>query len=83
MNTDLDFLKFKESQFDTLKTNIDKALVYGQLKSLESLAIYIDQMRESLTRLLVINGISDEEDFNKKVIKDDNSDITLSPEPAI
>tara|TARA_R110002153_G_scaffold112131_2_gene254015 strand:+ start:63 stop:299 length:237 start_codon:yes stop_codon:yes gene_type:complete len=65
---DLDFLEFKESQFENLKTRIDKALVYGQLKSLKTLAIYIDNMRESLTRLLVVNGIEDEEDFEDKVV---------------
>tara|TARA_R110000822_G_scaffold163995_3_gene304241 strand:- start:902 stop:1162 length:261 start_codon:yes stop_codon:yes gene_type:complete len=68
MNNDmLDFIKFKKSQFEELKTNIDKSIVFGQLKALENLALYIDNMRESLTRLLVINGIEDEEDFDKKI----------------
>tara|TARA_R110002126_G_scaffold35754_2_gene109604 strand:+ start:1179 stop:1415 length:237 start_codon:yes stop_codon:yes gene_type:complete len=64
---DLDFMHFKENQFEHLKTNIDKALVFGQLKSLKNLALYIENMRESLTRLLVVNGIEDEEDFIDKV----------------
>ena len=66
-NEMLDFIKFKKSQFDELKTNIDKSIVFGQLKALENLALYIDNMRESLTRLLVLNGIEDEEDFDKKI----------------
>ncbi len=67
---DLDFMNFKENQFEHLKTNIDKALVFGQLKALKNLALYIDNMRESLTRLLVVNGIEDEEDFEKQVIEE-------------
>jgi len=65
---DLDFVKFKECQFEHLKTNIDKAQVFGQLKALENLALYIENMRESLTRLLVVNGIEDEDDYQEKVV---------------
>tara|TARA_R110002126_G_scaffold31885_1_gene101992 strand:- start:514 stop:750 length:237 start_codon:yes stop_codon:yes gene_type:complete len=65
---DLDFMNFKENQFEHLKTNIDKAVVYGQLKNLKSLALYIENMRESLTRLLVVNGIEDEDDFDEKIL---------------
>ena len=65
---DLDFMTFKENQFEHLKTRIDKAVVFGQLKSLKPLSLYIDNMRESLTRLLVINGIEDEDDFEDKVV---------------
>ena len=71
---DLDFMKFKKSAFEKLETKIDKALIYGKLQALESLAIYIETMRESYTRLLVVNGIEDEEDFKKKVIIDDSDD---------
>ncbi len=69
-SNDLDFMHFKENQFENLKTNIDKALVFGQLKALKNLALYIDNMRESLTRLLVVNGIEDEEDFEKQIIEE-------------
>ena len=67
-SNDLDFMAFKENQFEHLKTRIDKAVVFGQLKSLKSLALYIENMRESLTRLLVINGIEDDDDFDDKVV---------------
>lgn len=67
---DLEFMHFKENQFENLKTNIDKALVFGQLKALRTIALYIDNMRESLTRLLVINGIEDEDDFEEKVVNE-------------
>tara|TARA_R110002073_G_scaffold251891_1_gene414447 strand:+ start:1185 stop:1424 length:240 start_codon:yes stop_codon:yes gene_type:complete len=63
----LELIKFKESQFETLKTNIDKSIVFGKLKALEDLVLYINNMRESLTRLLVVNGIDDEDDFDKKI----------------
>tara|TARA_R110000868_G_scaffold400263_1_gene674530 strand:- start:713 stop:1015 length:303 start_codon:yes stop_codon:yes gene_type:complete len=64
---DLEFMKFSNNQFETLKTNTDKALVFGKLKALENLALYIDSMRESLTRLLVVNGIEDEEDYEEQI----------------
>tara|TARA_R110002126_G_scaffold231513_1_gene376123 strand:+ start:811 stop:1065 length:255 start_codon:yes stop_codon:yes gene_type:complete len=64
----LELIKFKESQFENLKTNVDKSIVWGKLKALEDLSLYIDQMRESLSRLLVVNGIEDDEDFDKKVL---------------
>ena len=41
---DLDFMKFKKSAFEKLETKIDKALIYGKLQALESLAIYIETM---------------------------------------
>ena len=66
---DLEFMKFSNNQFETLKSNTDKALVFGKLKALESLALYIDSMRESLTRLLVVNGIEDETDYDKQINK--------------
>mgnify|MGYP003652225105 CR=1 FL=1 len=75
---DLDFIKFKENEFEHLKTHIDKAQVFGQLKALENLAIYINSMRESLTRLLVVNGIEDEEDYKDKVV-DFNKSRSASP----
>ena len=65
----LELIKFKESQFEHLKTNVDKSIVFGKLKALEDLVLYINNMRESLTRLLVVNGIDDEDDFDKKIAK--------------
>tara|TARA_R110001592_G_scaffold172679_5_gene411172 strand:- start:636 stop:905 length:270 start_codon:yes stop_codon:yes gene_type:complete len=81
---DLDFLKFKKSAFDKLETKIDKAVIYGKLQALGDLAIYIDTLRESYTRLLVVNGISDDEDFKKKVIiEDSDTDDDLPHIPHI
>ena len=76
---DLDFLKFKKSAFDKLETKIDKAVIYGKLQALGDLAIYIDT-----SRLLVVNGISDDEDFKKKVIiEDSDTDDDLPHIPHI
>ena len=90
---DLEFMKFSNNQFETLKTNTDKALVFGKLKALENLALYIDSMRESLTRLLVVNGIEDDADYEehinptkkedpfKKENYNNNKDRSPSPSP--
>ena len=54
----LDKFKYKKSEFPDLDYEAEK-LVYGKLKMLEDLALYIDTMRESLTRNLVVNGAND------------------------
>ena len=53
-----DFMKTKVDQWENLDTDGEK-YVYGRLKALEELALYIDTMRESLTKLLVVNGAKD------------------------
>tara|TARA_R110000803_G_scaffold182292_1_gene244642 strand:+ start:75 stop:338 length:264 start_codon:yes stop_codon:yes gene_type:complete len=50
--------KFKQSQFEELSFD-DEKILYGRLKMLEDLALYIDQLRESYTRHLVVNGAQD------------------------
>ena len=49
-----DFMKVKLTEWETLDTDGEK-FVYGRLKALEDLALHIEVMRESLTRLLVTN----------------------------
>ena len=53
-----DFMKFKTEEWEKIDTDGEK-FVYGRLKALEELALYIDTMRESLTKLLVVNGCND------------------------
>ena len=48
----------KDDCWETLDTDGEK-IVFGRLKALEELSLYIDLMRESLTRLLVVNGAKD------------------------
>ena len=64
MDEHLKFLAFKENQFEVLKTEQDKALTYGRLKMLEDLAQHIETMRESYTRLMVVNGVADDAQAN-------------------
>ena len=67
----MDFLeqfKYKKSEFPELDYEAEK-IIYGKLKMLEDLAVYIDTMRESLTRHLVVNGANDcetDEDFKDR-----------------
>ena len=68
---------------DWEKLDIDgEKFVYGRLKALEELSLYIDTMRESLTKLLVINGANKcesdndlKERWKKKDIVDDEIKI--------
>lgn len=58
----------KEEQFERLDPTGEK-LAYGQLQILSVLAEMIANMRESLTRQLVVNGANDcetEEDMKKR-----------------
>jgi len=60
--------KFKQSQFETLSFD-DEKILYGRLKMLEDLALYIEQLRQSYTRHLVVNGANDcetEEDLKER-----------------
>tara|TARA_R110000822_G_scaffold165815_1_gene306324 strand:+ start:407 stop:736 length:330 start_codon:yes stop_codon:yes gene_type:complete len=64
----LDKFKYKKSEFPDLDYEAEK-IVYGKLKMLEDLAVYIDTMRESLTRHLVVSGANDcetDEDFKER-----------------
>ena len=57
-----DFMKVKLTEWETLDTD-------GRLKALEDLALHIEVMRESLTRLLVTNtgGVCEtDEDLKKR-----------------
>jgi len=69
----LDFLedmKFRKSEFEELDLTEEK-IVYGRLKALEDLSAYIEQMRLSLTRLLIVNKVKGEteEEIKKEWIK--------------
>ena len=59
-------MQFKENQFELLKSTTDKAIVMGRLEMLKDLAIYIDNLRESYTRLLVVNGM-DEDEYKERL----------------
>lgn len=72
----LDFLedmRFRKSEFEELDLTEEK-IVYGRLKALEDMSVYIEQMRLSLTRLLVVNKVESEteEEIKKEWIKKEN-----------
>ena len=83
----LDFLedmRFRKSEFEELDLTEEK-IVYGRLKALEDLSAYIEQMRLSLTRLLVVNKVEGEteEEIKKEWKKKEKlPDIKEEIEPA-
>tara|TARA_R110001632_G_scaffold45778_2_gene116451 strand:- start:214 stop:570 length:357 start_codon:yes stop_codon:yes gene_type:complete len=54
-------MKYKTDQWETLKDHRDKCIIVGRLEMLKDLNDYFDGMRESYTRLLVINGVEEKE----------------------
>lgn len=56
-----DLMKYKTDQWETLKDQRDKCIIVGRLEMLKDLTDYFDGMRESYTRLLVINGVEEKE----------------------
>ncbi len=56
----------KDNPYPTL--NLDEKREHlGRLKALEELSLYIDVIRESLSRELVVNGVAKEEDLTSSV----------------
>ena len=51
--------------WDTLETD-DKREALGRLKQLEDIQGYLDLLREGYTRLLKVNGVSDEGEIIEK-----------------
>jgi hypothetical protein len=69
--------KVKECEFEQLSF-CDEKILYGRLKMLEDLALYIDQLRESYTRHLVVNGAQDcetEADLKKRWTENTDDDL--------
>jgi hypothetical protein len=56
-----DLMKYKKDQWETLKDHRDKCIIVGRLEMLKDLTEYFNGMRESYTRLLVINGVEEKE----------------------
>lgn len=57
-------MKYKQSEWQELKTDTEKALVIGKLEGYKDCVDYLNSMRESLTRLLLVNDVK-EEDYEK------------------
>ena len=56
-----DLMKYKKDQWEHLKDERDKCIIVGRLEMLADLTEYFNSMRESYTRLLVINGVEEKE----------------------
>ena len=56
----------KDNPYPTLN-NDEKREHLGRLKALEELSTYINIIRESLSRELVVNGVQNEEDLTSSV----------------
>ena len=78
----LDFLKYKKDEFEQISYD-DEKIIFGKLKVLEHLSVYIDTLRESYTKHLVLNGARDcetDEDLKErwKNVKGLDGDINLN-----
>ena len=56
-----DLMKYKKDQWEHLKDERDKCIIVGRLEMLNDLSEYFNGMRESYTRLLVVNGVEEKE----------------------
>ena len=65
--------KVQKSTFPVLNDD-QKKEVLGRLKALEELSTYIDVIRESYTRELVVNGVQDEKDLYASSSSDKSED---------
>lgn len=81
-----EFENFKVKRDVPVLTLDQKKEVMGRLKALDELSLYVDIIRESYTRELVVNGINSEEDLVKESKKHfleksaDKNNLTSSTE---
>ena len=73
-----EFENFKVNRNVPVLTLDQKKEVMGRLKALDELSLYVDIIRESYTRELVVNGINSEEDLIKESKKELTSSTELS-----
>ena len=59
--SEFNLMKYKKDQWEHLKDERDKCIIVGHLEMLADLTEYFNGMRESYTRLLVINGVEEKE----------------------
>lgn len=71
--------KVQENKYPTL-TDDEKKTHLGRLKALGDLSCYIDILRESLTRELVVNGVKEEGDVYKRLEPDTQEDLDAQAE---
>tara|TARA_S200002703_G_scaffold67100_2_gene58297 strand:- start:3278 stop:3589 length:312 start_codon:yes stop_codon:yes gene_type:complete len=71
--------KISKNDFPELSDD-DKKEHLGRLKALGDLSCYIDMIRESLTRELVVNGVKEEKDVYKRLDEDTQQDLDAQAE---
>lgn len=74
--------KVAESKYPTLTDDAKKEHL-GRLKALGDLSCYIDMIRESLTRELVVNGVKEEGDIYKRLEEDTQQHLDAEAERDI
>ena len=79
MSAEYPAFKVHKSKYPTLDEDKKKEYL-GRLKSLGELSCYIDVLRESLTRELVINGVNCEDDVYKRLEEDTQKDLDAEAE---
>jgi len=62
--SDFNLMKWKTDQWEHLKDDRDKCIIVGRLEMMKDFTEYFNNVRESYTRLLVVNGVT-EEDYDK------------------
>ena len=71
--------KVEENKYPQLSDDAKKEHL-GRLKALGDLSCYIDMIRESLTRELVVNGVKEEKDIYKRLDEDIQQDLDAQAE---
>jgi hypothetical protein len=74
--------KVAENKYPTLNDDAKKEHL-GRLKALGDLSCYIDMIRESLTRELVVNGVKEPDDVYKRLEEDIQQDLEAQAERDI
>lgn len=76
--TSAEFHNFKVQENAYPHLDNDKKIEYmGRLKALEELSTYVDIIRESLTRELVVNGVKSFDDLCLSTKTDNSTESTL------
>ena len=57
--TEFNLMKYKNDEWEHLKEDCDKCVIVGRLEMLNDLTDYMDALKESYTRLLVVNDVDE------------------------
>ena len=57
--SEFSLIKYKKDEWEHLKEDCDKCVIVGRLEMLNDLTDYMDALKESYTRLLVVNDVDE------------------------